>query len=154
MRQHGLSASYITVSMLATFTLGARAHLCGYITGASMPVTTSGATSVVLQPGTLVTFSDRLTQGLSLGDTNCYVTLFTPGVGSIKIHSGKCHHASLYDYPADKVHAQAPAAAPSAAPAASPTPASAGNSPARRLLQEGDGLVEDDTWFINVTGQC
>eukprot|EP00884_Botryococcus_braunii_P004670 jgi/Botrbrau1/14203/Bobra.0291s0008.1 len=133
-------------ALLAAFASVANAHLCGF-TITNVPVFSFGNVVGTLYKGTAVSFSSQVTQGVGLGDVNCYVTLQGPVDGKVRIHSGHCHHPTLYDYPQEKIHAQAPSPAP--APQAAPS-----GSPARKLLQEGDGDVEDDTWYIDVTGEC
>jgi hypothetical protein len=134
-----------TAALLVSYLSSAQALLCGTIIPNNAPVYSFGRIIGILNKGTSVSFSDRTSQGDSLGDRRCYVNLASPVVGKIVVHTGPCHHSTLYDYPAEKVHASGQGPSPSAAPAA---------SPARRLLQEGDGLVEDDTWYIDIQGNC
>lgn len=158
MRERSMLRVLTAVGFVTAFASVANGLLCGYTT-TNVPVYSFGRIVKSLDRGTAVSFSDKLNQGGgNLGDTSCYVALSSPVNGDVIIHSSKCHHPSLFDYPKEKVPVRAPAPAPEVAGPApsSPGPAVVGPSasPARKLLQEGDGLVEDDVWFIRVTGEC
>jgi hypothetical protein len=121
------------------------AHWCGTVINMPMVVQNMGTAVTTLAIGTDVTYEDALTASQLLAASGCYARIMLPVGGTARIHSGRCHHPFLHQYPgfADIDGTPAPAPMPSSQAAST-----------RKMLQEGDGNVEDDTWYIKTVQRC